>query len=287
VKACVTGVIIVAICTFGHCQTLQNNIKATSTYTVNQCNIGQIGNNTHVDLHCGIGREQAESLLLRVNKILASKDLDALLKKIDGLLSQTTNKEEQACSGSTCIQGGTITANITNAVSSNTSKQYELTKTEEEKRSQALQRLEEQRYHASLRRDALNGRFYRLEFENTCKQTLKIAVYYHALDGTWVTSGWWNVPPEQKVSTTLTDNHIYYYYAHSIDYKYVFDGRDDSNPMFMDISNDDFEAIKSDTFTAEKSGSAPFRVATIGDSVEYGTYNMRLQCVDPPNSNTK
>ena len=93
----------------------QTSSTTPSTTIKGTCNIGSVGNNNRVVIHCGVGQEQAKRLVEMLNKILAAQDQAAVMKKLDEILAaESSPTQAQTCVGSNCFQGinsGTVQQN--------------------------------------------------------------------------------------------------------------------------------------------------------------------------------
>ncbi len=53
--------------------------------------------------------------------------------------------------------------------------------------------------------------------QNQCSRKISTAIHYKALDGQWITQGWWILAPGEKAFVAKTNNTIFYTYAESTD----------------------------------------------------------------------
>src|SRR5688500_2156914 len=65
----------------------------------------------------------------------------------------------------------------------------------------------------------------RVFLRNNCSAPIQVAMYYRALDDSWVTRGWWSVAPgETRQTDVATRNQLLYFYAESGEIKWTWDG---------------------------------------------------------------
>jgi hypothetical protein len=65
---------------------------------------------------------------------------------------------------------------------------------------------------AALQRE-LNGQYWEIRLANQCIETLTVALNYQALDGRWISEGWFAIPAETESPVAYTANSVVYYVA--------------------------------------------------------------------------
>ena len=72
--------------------------------------------------------------------------------------------------------------------------------------------------------DPIEDQYYKLKFKNKCHKKVQVALMYKNSDDEWTTKAWFNIKPDEEVYLADTQNRIYYFYAHSFDFKNKWKG---------------------------------------------------------------
>ena len=73
--------------------------------------------------------------------------------------------------------------------------------------------------------DPIEDQYYKLNFKNKCHKKVQVAlIIYNNLDDEWTTKAWFNIKADEEVYLADTQNRIYYFYAHSFDFKNKWEG---------------------------------------------------------------
>jgi|CXWL01.1.fsa_nt_gi uncharacterized membrane protein len=88
-----------------------------------------------------------------------------------------------------------------------------------------------------------------IALRNTCDVEVAVALYYRAIDETWVSRGWWTVPAGETVVTdAITRNDPIYFFAENQAAGWLWDGTGREGSVELSVVDEKFDHLADDRF---------------------------------------
>lgn len=127
----------------------------------------------------------------------------------------------------------------------------------------------------------------RVLLHNGCEVDVSVALYYLDLDESWITRGWWNVAPDETVTTdAMTRNAYLYFFAENRSVNRSWDGTGKERSMSLPIVDAKFDHLDGESFVYEGARTVSFyRRKTVDDWTDHvEEIRCYLEALDPPAS---